>query len=143
LYQNLENPSLVLIFPLPEDRNLFDKPRTEISALFLKIIRPLVCRRRSVFNVHTREKKSLLPRQQQKQQMSTVPGSTAKPTKTPKPGGHLWDLQETRRYSIPPSNMNAFSEYLQRNHFSIKNIDNKQLKAVGSTTPNVNWKVSP
>jgi hypothetical protein len=86
-----------------------------------------------VFNVRTTT--SLLPRQQ----MATVP-----PERTSSTGaasrGHLWDLQETRRYSVPPTNMLAFSEYLQHNNWSIKSFDNKQLKAVGATTPNVNWK---
>jgi len=71
--------------------------------------------------------------------MTTVP-----PERTSATGvasrGHLWDLQETRRYNVPPANMLAFSEYLQQNNWSIKSFDNKQLKAVGATTPNVNWK---
>jgi len=70
--------------------------------------------------------------------MSTIP-----PERTSSTGmssrGHLWDLQETRRYNVPP-NILAFSEYLQQNNWSIKSFDNKQLKAVGATTPNVNWK---
>jgi len=36
--------------------------------------------------------------------------------------------------------MLAFSEYLQQNNYSIKSFDNTKLKAIGATTPNVNWK---
>jgi len=33
-----------------------------------------------------------------------------------------------------------FGDYLRQNNYSIKSFDNQQLKAVGTTTPNVNWK---
>jgi len=36
--------------------------------------------------------------------------------------------------------MLEFSEFLKKNNFAIKSFDTNQLKAVGATTANVNWK---